>query len=393
LTRRNAAASISNSEGASATNELEVQALERQGRNAEAIANRMNDIYENLKTLGETIFERFLNPNIESSDAGYDEIKFFQDKMREQGIPLSFLRASKNGRFTNVDVKVNRVAGDGDRVREIMVNRSLMQRINMFSPQAQQEILRRVTAQETQDYDLAEELVPREQKIDGGQINVANNENQSCLQRGITGYVPQLNDDDIHGIHIAEHAGGIEAMLAKGQIKGWDEMDIGGFQSLMQHFQLHGQQIAANPAQKDLANQIRQQLQVWLRRAKEYINNFQAKKEAEQQKMSPKEQAELQLKGADHELKLRQQDSLEGHRRETNDITRQKAGLQAEVAVRGQNINAAKAEQGALTQQAALQEDARQNEFHNQLALEDQAQQKAQEDVLTGQRAAQGAGA
>lgn len=393
LTRRNAAASISNSEGARATNELEVQALERQGRNAEAIANRMNDIYENLKTLGETIFERFLNTGIESTDAGYDEIKFFQEKMREQGIPLAFLRASKNGRFTNVEVKVNRTAGDGDRVREIMVNRSLMQRLPLFSPQAQQDILRRVTATETQDYDLAEELVPREQKIDGGQVNVANNENQSALQRGITGYVPQLNRDDIHGIHIPEHAGGIDALLAKGKVIGWDEMDIGGFQSMMQHFQLHGQQIAANPGQKQLANQMNQQLQIWLRAAKEYVNNFQAKKEAEQDQLSRKEQAELQLKGADHELKLRQQDALESHRRETNDISRKKAGLQAEVAVRGQNINASKAEQGALTQQASLQEDARQNDFHNKLALEDQANQKAQEDVLSGDRAAQGAAA
>jgi hypothetical protein len=274
-----------------------------------------------------------------------------------------------------------------------MVNRTLMSWLHLFSPQAQQMILCRVTATETQDYDLAEELVPREQKIDGGQVAVANNEDQSALHRGITGYVAHLNDDDIHGVHIPEHAGNIEALLAKGQVRGWDELDMGGFQSMLQHFQLHGNQVSQNPGQKQLANQMNQQIQVWVRRAKEYANNLKAKREAEQNQMSAKEQAELQLKGAEFQLKERTQNALESHREETNDIARRKAGLQAQVAVRGQNINAAKAEQGALAQQAALEEDARQNEFHNQLALEERAMQQGQEEVLTGERASQGAGA
>ncbi|MDP2735867.1 MAG: hypothetical protein Q8P12_06700, partial [bacterium] len=179
LTRRNAAMSISNSDGARAANELEVQALERQGRNAESIASRMNDLYDGLEKLGTTIFQRFLNEGVLPVDRGYKEIKIFQDRLKKLQIPIAFLRKEKNGELENVTVKPNRVAGDGDKVREVMVNRALMGRLHLFSPQAQQEILRRVTAQETQDYELAEELVPREQKIDGGQVNVANNENHS----------------------------------------------------------------------------------------------------------------------------------------------------------------------------------------------------------------------
>lgn len=376
LTRRNASASISNTEGARATNELEVQALERQGRNAEAISGKMNDLYDGSEKLGNTIFGRFLNEDILPIDKGYKEIKRFQDNMKKKGIPLSFLRVKENGEFVNLDVKPNRVAGDGDKVRQVMVNQSLMSRLHLFSPQSQQQIIRMVTASETQDYDLAEELVPLEQELDGGQINLANNENQSSIQRGITGYVPQLNRDDIHQIHIPEHMGGLQGLLGKGEALGWDELDMAGFQSILKHLGLHLQQISNNPAAKGLANQVKQAIQGMIRQAQEFANNLQAKREAEQQQMEPKDAAKLQLEGAKFQLDERKQTSLESHRVEELDFKKEKAGVSASLELKGQNDRALLGEQQIIQQQ---------------ISAEQEGAEKAREETLSGERSAQGA--
>jgi hypothetical protein len=384
LSRTNAAASISNSEGARATNELEVQALERQGRNAESIASRMNDIYDGMEGLGQTILGRFLNKSILPVDKGYKEIKFFQDKMKEAGIPLEFFAEKKNGEFVNVQVKPNRVAGDGNKVKETMVNRMLEQRLPLYSPQAQQKILRRITATDTQDYDLAEDLVPLNQEIDGGQINVANNENQSSLHRGLTGYVPPLNGDDIHQIHVPEHIGGLEALIAKGQLpEGWDEMDMGGFQSMLQHLQLHMQQLIG-AGNKEVVNRFSQIIQGLVRQAQEFANNLQAKREAEQQQIEPEKMAKLQLEGAKLQLETRKQDALEEHRDEELDFKKEKAGVQTDLELLRQGSTTALAEE-------SLDIKRNENQFEAELALEQEGAEVAREETLSGERSAQGA--
>lgn len=384
LTRRNASASISNSKGARATNELEVQALERQGRNAEAIASRMNDIYDCSEKLGATIYERFLNENILPVDKGYAEIKRFQDNMRKEGIPLSFLRKKENGAFVNCVIKPNRVAGDGDKVKQVMINQSLMGRRHLFSPQAQQQILRMVTASDTQDYELAEELVPLEQELDGGQINVANNENQSCIHRGLTGYIPALNKDDIHQIHIVEHAGGMQGLLAKGQLPdGWDEIDMAGFQAILKHLGLHMQQIEGNSETKEFTNRVGQAIQGMVRQAQEFANNLQAKRQAEQKQVDPKDMMRLQLDGAKLELDHQKQAALEDHREQTLDFNREKAGVSASLELKRQNDTAGLSEQQLMQQQDK-------NQFDIELSQEQADADKARQETLSGQRASQG---
>jgi len=387
LSKKNAASSISNKEGQRGTNELEVQALERQGRNAEAIANKMNDVYDGLTHLGETQTDRFLNETVLPSDQGYDEINWFQGKMKEESIPLSFLKKKKNGRFVNIRVKVNRVAGDGDKVREQMVSASMMQNLHLYSPQAQEDIKRRDIAIKTQDYEFAEEIVPREQELDGGQINVANNENQSSIQRGITEYVPQLNRDDIHLIHVQEHLGGLQALLAKGQVNnGWDRMDMAGFQSMFQHLGLHLQAIKANPANKALATQLTQALQGMIRQAQEFANNLQAKEQSQQEQIAPKDLARLQLDGAKLEQKKTEEDNLVRHREESLDLARSKAGAQSRLQLNQQSITAEQGDQNAMLQANGQEQSAE----LKKLKLEQDGAREARKEVLAGQRAKQG---
>jgi len=386
LSRKHGASHISNKEGAQGTNELEVQALERQGRNAEAIANKMNDIYDGLTRLGETQTCRFLNDNILPSDRGYEEINFFQEKMKEEGVPLAFLRKKKNGRFVNIRIKVNRVAGDGDKVREQMVSASLMQNLHLYSPQSQELIKRRDIAIKTQDYEFAEEIVPREQELDGGQINVANNENQTMIQRGITGYVSELNRDDITIIHLGEHLGGLQGLLAKGEIAGWDELDMGGFQSIIQHTGKHLQQVRNNPAQKQIATQVTQTLQGMMRQAQEFANNLQAKREAEQKQMEPKDLARLQLDGAKLEQSKQEHSDLVQHREKSLELARAKAGSNSRLQLNQQNLTAQQGETKAL-----LQADSQNaNQSLKMLELEQKGVQDARQEVLSGQRESQG---
>ena len=155
LTRKNAASSISHAEDGKAK-ELEINALERQGRNAEALASRMSDIYECVDSLGSEMFRRFVAEEPLPCDPGYAEIRMFQEVMRKHKIPLVTLRRQKNGNFVHVCVRSSRAAGDGNTVKRRMVNQMLMSRLNLFNPEAQQVILRRVTAEETGDYEFAE---------------------------------------------------------------------------------------------------------------------------------------------------------------------------------------------------------------------------------------------
>ena len=323
LSKKNAAGSITNMGGGKAqTNELEVQALERQGRNATALSNRMNDIYEDFDNLAQVQFLRFTNPGILPVDKGYDEIKFFQNKMEQYGIPLEMLRETRDGELVNVEIKYNRVSGDGDRVREIMVNQMLLSRMHMFPPESQKIILRRVTALETQDWELAEELVPTMDVPDSNQVGRANQEANTAFLQGKT---PTINADDLHVVHIPEHLASMQAFVNMGQQdpEGWSIQDVIGFRALGGHVFAHIQAVGQNPEAKELARHFEGQLQEIAKAGDELANNAMQKMQAQQQQgqpLSQKEQAELTLKSQKLQLETRSQLALEDSRQESQDF-------------------------------------------------------------------------
>lgn len=317
LARRKASAAIGNA-GDNTTDELEIQALERQGRNAEALASRMSDIYEATDSLGREIFRRMVAPLPLESDPGYEEISAFQKCLRKKGVPVELLRKWANSDEKVLCVETSRAGGDGDRVRTVMVNQMLMSRLPLFNPEAQQTILRRVMASETQDYQFAEEIVPYEKKPDGNQVQSANVENQACLLRGITGFVPPIQKEDLHMEHLPEHFGGMQGLLAKGQMKGWDEIDLAGFKAIGSHAGAHIQSIMAIPEQKDLAKQAVEQLQQLAKAGQEFANNMKPSQP------DPAEAKELELKERKQQLSERAQLKLEEHRGAAMDLSRRK---------------------------------------------------------------------
>jgi hypothetical protein len=319
---RHAAASISNNRGERGANELEVQALERQGRNAQVLANRISEWYDNMDSLGMEVFRRFIQPGAINVDEGYWEIREFHRYLDEEaGIPIDWLRHSKKGQPPKYIIRTNRSAGEGDRVRQVMVNRMLLERLPLFSPEAQEIIKRRVVASETNDYDFAEQIVPIEQKPPGDQIARANVENQSALLRGIADYVPPINSDDIHGVHVPEHLGALQALNAKGASEGWKPTDAAGFRSIGAHAAAHLQLI--EQADPNMAREGMDALQQLAREAQEHEANMQQQMEAQQ--VSPMDQAKMQKMEHDAAMNERKQMALEEHRAAALDLSERKA--------------------------------------------------------------------
>lgn len=362
LTRRNAGAhygSLSNGK----EKELEINALERQSRNAEALAARFQDIYECTDALGAEILRRFLAPTPLPVDCGYAEVKKFQDYLKREGIPLAWLRKEKDGKFVNITIKTNRVVGDGDKVRQAMANQAMMTRLHLFSGEAQKIILRRITAEETNDYDFAERVVPYEYKPDGNQIRAAATENSMCEKQGIIGAVPQLNDDDVDDIHIQEHLKSMQADVAAGKARPWDEVTLAGFKAKGAHTAAHIKKLEAVPEQKENVKQYKDMLQSVAKQAQEFENNLSKQQEA--QKTSPKEQFDMQLAERQQGLKERQQDALEQHRAASLDLSERKNAVTST----------------ATAKQVALQEE---NTLHKQAMAEREAIERVKDRSASG---------
>lgn len=366
LTRKNSGShygSIANSK----ENELEINALERQSRNAEALAARFQDIYECTDALGAEILRRFLAPTPLPVDCGYAEVKKFQDELRKEGIPLAWLRKEKDGKFANITVKTNRSVGDGDKVRQAMANQAMMARISMFSGEAQKIILRRITAEETNDYDFAEQVVPYEYKPDANQVNAAETENMTCEKKGIIGYVPPLNDTDVDDVHIPAHLSSMQADIEKGKIRQWDQLDLAGFKAKGAHTMAHISKLKAVPEMKENVKQFEDQLQSLAKQGQEFENNLRKSEEAN--KLGPKEKQDMELKERGQNLKERQQLKLEEHRAAALDLSERKNAVTST----------------ATAKQVALQEE---NTLHKQGMAEREMIERAKErSAASGERA------
>lgn len=341
--RRNANMALSNSGGQSGgakqVNELEVQALERQGRNAEAISNRINEVYDTIQGVGERIFMSFLRSDVLPLDKGYPEIAYFQHKLKDAKIPIEFFREMHHGRPKNWCLKVNRVAGDGDKVRETMTNRMLMGWLDRFSPEAQQKIMRRVIASETNDYALSEELIPIQQTPDFKQQSRAQNEDETMIRRAMLQppYVAQIQPDDVHLVHVQEHLQDMGALVAAGQGQpgpdgnptggAWGPPQFASFMSIGRHAGQHIQ--AINVVNKNLGKQLLDQLQQLTKLAEGLQSNAQRAQEALQKALSPADQANLTLKAAQfHQGQIEHQDMKE-HRQTMAELAYAKEGRNA----------------------------------------------------------------
>ena len=310
ITRRNASSVIANPGMGSNVDELEINALERQNRNAEAFASRMSDIYECTDALAAEILRRFLSPDILPSDRGYAEIKEFQQFIKEKKIPIAFLRKEVDGKLRNITIQVSRAAGDGNTVKQKMANAAMLQRIHLFPADAQKIILRRITADETGDHDFAEQVVPFQPRRDTNQIVVAATENDTMDKQGILGYIPPLNDDDLDKTHIEEHMRSLQADVQRGKVRPWDEMDLKAFEVKGAHTHAHIERYGMLKENGEEANAMIQALQKIAKEGDNFANNLQQQGEKAKEPMSQKDQANMQIQQANLQHKNRVQNDL-----------------------------------------------------------------------------------
>lgn len=338
--QQHAQGAISNTNNRS-TNELEVQALERQGRNAQVLGNRLSDIYETADALGVEVVDRFLMPVPKKGTPGREEIEYFQRLCEEDGIPLAALREKVGGRFKYLRVRANRGLGDGDRVREIMALRVLTSPgvIDRFSPAAQQVLLRKFSEAELGNSDLAEELVPRPEEPPSDAEEAAGrqvvDENYVMDQ---TGQPLPLRPDENSLLHFQGHLAAMAADVQRGQMDGgWRPSDLAGFMAKAAHVEAT---FAALP--EGIRPQAQQAAQQVAQAAQPLVQSARAATPG-----TP-ENLDMQLKQQKAQLEMQKQESVEFERDRRFALDTKKAAVTAET----QMALASEQERKGLAQQA-----------------------------------------
>ncbi len=330
LSKGDAGAAYSNS---SEGEELQIQAQERQGRATALISSRMADIFDMMDEVGLEIFRRFMVGENPENSPGYGDVKAFRDEMDELGITAEIRREiceTSCGLLKYVKIKTSRAAGDGSPVHEAMVNDRLVANLGMYAPAAQETIKRRVTMSWTRDPDFAAEVVPYERQVDPDQLARARTENTAAIERGITGFTPELNADDVAQIHVPEHDNALDALLAKSMNEGsMNPFAAAGFKSLASHLAKTIKSMEGDKVLAEIANAALQKLQEQSRQAEGLIEAFAANQEKNE--LSAAERLKHEQWAADHEFKQRQQASIEQNRQDKLQIDTRQAAV-SEVA-------------------------------------------------------------
>lgn len=294
--------------------ELEIQAAERQQKAGFQVAARMDDVYESLDILGHEIVRRFLKADSSKGRTGFREIGEFRRIMEEKEIPLGlYSHVTETGELQNLEIKTSRAAGDGSETGKRVANQSMLSAIGLFAPEAQEMIKRRAVRDWTRDPDFAKELVPFKPKVDPDQVARARNENTAALSRGITGFIPEIAEDDLDLIHAPEHQNALDAHVMAGRVKGFfDQAEGAGFQSLATHQMTHIRRMQSADVNAEQANQLFGELQKQTREAEALIQQGQQK--VENEKIDPIEVKKSQQKDRELDQRDREQDSLERDR-------------------------------------------------------------------------------
>lgn len=326
--------------------ELEIQAQERQGRSTALISSRMADVFDMMDEVGLEIFRRFMVGENPESNPGYADVAAFRDDCEVLGITAEIreeICKSKNGLLEYVKVKTSRAAGDGSPTHEMAVADRLVANLGMYSPAAQELIKRRATLVWTRDPDFAAEAVPYERQIDPDQLARARTENTACAERGIVGFVPDLNPDDVSQIHVPEHDNALDALVAKATQEGsMNPFDAAGFKSLASHQMKHVQAMQGDKVLAEAANAAEQKLQEQARQAEGLIKAYETNQANSQ--LTAKDRLHAAEFAKTQEFKERQQASIEEDRLARREMDNRQQAVDEVEAI---NNTAAKQAQAA----------------------------------------------
>lgn len=309
--------------------DLEVNALFKQNTIGTNATNRITNWFDYMNRLGAKVLARFTRQFLPGEkemaklSPGWSEIMDFHGAMQRHGIPLTALQPS------NVRVITARVAGDGIRQQALAGAQALMQNIQIYGPEAQQEIKRMFTGAVTNDYSLAERLVPIQETPDHTQVLRAETENNVFAAQG---KVMPLDDADNDSVHIQSHFDFMGRLVQKGmqeQQQSFTPDQLNAFKAAGAHTYAHIERIA--PLNKEVAAQANDILNELSAMAQKLANNLQQQMQSQQEPVDPIKVAQVQLAEKKQALAERKQEANENFRERTQALRERQAATQ-EVA-------------------------------------------------------------
>lgn len=272
---------------------LQIEEAFRQNLVGANASNRVSHWFDYMNRLGGEVWRRFTNQLIQPIDAGYSEIMAFQAAMSRHGIPLSQLQPA------NVRITTARVLGDGIRQKALSGAQALVQNIQLYGPEAQQDIKRTFTAAVTDDYEWAEKLVPYSDAPDHDQVLRAETENNIFA---VQGKPMPVDDSDLDQVHIQKHFDFMGGLVEKGiklQQTSFTPDQLAAFKAAGAHIELHVRKL--EPIDKKGAAMYREELNKLASMGQKLANNLQQQQQAAQQQSKDSKQptaaelAQLQL--------------------------------------------------------------------------------------------------
>jgi hypothetical protein len=312
--------------------ELRQQAVERQQQSTALQTNRTVEAYNHLDSILETIVWRLFNAPVKPGTEGYHEIMWVRAFLDKREIPYRQLSTRKHGQFEFIRVRARRTIGNGDRVQQVSSSDWLMQNLRHYEPAARARIIHLATTLQTQDPDLADSVVKIPQAIVNAQKITAENEYDTIKRRAVLGEVFPVSMDDVHQDHIPVHLKDMLAHANSHGIRPWDKLDVLAFGGMAEHVGEHIRIIMSNPDFADEAIPFIRDYQNIVQSAQAIVEEVSAQEEQRQGAgLTPKEQAEMQLKMGKLELEARklgmkytENDRLENQRRERTELQRRK---------------------------------------------------------------------
>lgn len=285
--------------------ELRQQALERQQNTAMLQTNRVSQAYNHLESILETVVWRILAGPVKPGTDGYHEIMWIRSELDKYNIDYKKLASRKHGRFEFIRIRARRSIGNGDRVQQLETSDWLMNNLQNYEPQVRPMVIHQATMLRTQDPDMADALTKIPKAIINAQKITAENEYDTIKRRAALGQILPVASDDIHHDHIPVHMLDMQAHIAQHSVRPWDKLDVLAFAGLTEHTGEHLKTLLANPVSNAEAKVFVQDYQNITQAAQAIVAEVEEAQGNEQMQLTPKEQADLQLKWAQLELEGR----------------------------------------------------------------------------------------
>ena len=164
-------------------------------------------------------------------------------------------------------------------------------------------VLHQAVALRTQDPDLADRMTSVPQAIINAQKVTAENEFDTIRRRAVIGQVIPVGVDDVHQDHIPVHLLDMQALLGRHDVEPWKKIDVLHFAGIAQHAGEHLQILLANPETNPEGKKFLQDYQNLTQAAQAIVAEVEEQEGAEDQKLTAKEQAEMELKMAQEQRK------------------------------------------------------------------------------------------